>query len=208
MPNHKGIITAGHRLTAEAAEHMLRDGGNAFDAALAGLTAACVAEPLLASLGGGGFMLAQPAGEPVRAYDFFTHTPRQRCPENETDFYSVLVDFGSATQEFHIGRGSIAVPGVVRGLFDIHRDLATIPMRVLMEPALDYATDGFEVSSFHAYVMKLLTEIFTATAPAERLFASASREGELVAEGDQLCLPELGNVLDALSLEGADLFYR
>ena len=208
MPNHRGIVAAGHRLTAEAAEHVLRDGGNAFDAALAGLSAACVAEPLLASLGGGGFMLAQPAGAPVRAYDFFTHTPRQRRPENEMDFYSVLVDFGSATQEFHIGRGSIAVPGTIRGLFDIHRDLGTLPMRVLMEPAVGYATDGFEVSSFHAYVMKLLTEIFTATAPAARLFASANREEELVSEGDQLRLPELGDVLDVLSREGADLFYR
>ena len=208
MPNHRGIVAAGHRLTAEAAEHVLRDGGNAFDAALAGLSAACVAEPLLTSLGGGGFMLAQPAGEPVRAYDFFTHTPRQRRPENEMDFYSVRVDFGSATQEFHIGRGSIAVPGTIRGLFDIHRDLGTLPMRVLMEPAVGYATDGFEVSSFHAYVMKLLTEIFTATAPAAHLFASASREDQLVAEGDQLRLPELGDVLDVLSREGADLFYR
>ena len=59
-----------------------------------------------------------------------------------------------------------------------------------MEPAVGYASDGFAVSSFHAYVMKLLTEIFTATASAERLFASASREGELVGEGDQLRLPE------------------
>lgn len=208
MPDHKGIVAAGHRLTAEAAEHVLRDGGNAFDAALAGLSAACVTEPLLASLGGGGFMLAQPAGEPVRAYDFFTHTPRQRCPENEMDFYSVLVDFGSATQAFHIGRGSIAVPGLIRGLFDIHRDLGTVPMRILVEPARGYATDGYEVSSFHGYVMKLLSEIFTATTSAEELFASTNRQDELVAEGDQLRLPELADVLDVLSREGADLFYR
>ena len=208
MPNPKGIVAAGHRLTAEAAEHVLRDGGNAFDAALAGLGAACVTEPLLASLGGGGFMLAQPAGQPVRAYDFFTHTPRQRCPDNEMDFYSVLVDFGSATEEFHIGRGSIAVPGVARGLFDIHRDLATRPMTVLMEPAVGYAARGYEVNAFHAYTMKLLAKIFTATPAAAELFAGSSREDELVAEGDQLSLPALADALDVLAREGADLFYR
>ena len=208
MPDHKGVVAAGHRLTAEAAEYVLRDGGNAFDAALAALAAACVTEPLLASLGGGGFMLAQPAGEPVRAYDFFTHTPRQRCPENEMDFYSVLVDFGSATQEFHIGRGSIAIPGVVRGLFDIHRDLATRPMTVLMEPAIGYAADGYEVNGFHAYTMKILEEIFSATPDAARLFACSTRDDELVAEGDHLWLPELADVIDVLAREGADLFYR
>ena len=63
MRHRKGAVAAGHPLTAEAAFEVLRAGGNAFDAALAGLCAACVVEPVLASLGGGGFMLALPAGE-------------------------------------------------------------------------------------------------------------------------------------------------
>lgn len=208
MPKHRGVIAAGHQLSAEAAEHMLRDGGNAFDAALAGLCAACVAEPLLASLGGGGFMLAQQAGEAVRAYDFFTHTPRQRCADHELDFASVSIDSGDTTEELYIGRGSVAVPGVVGGLFKIHEDLATRPMRTLMEPALGYASDGYKVSEFHAYTMSLLHDIFTATPQAAKLFAGPSGGGELVSTGDHLLLPELADVLYALGREGADLFYR
>ncbi|MDH3919405.1 MAG: gamma-glutamyltransferase, partial [Rhodospirillales bacterium] len=62
---NKGAVAAGHPGTAEAAREILDDGGNAFDAALAGFCAATVAEPVLCSLGGGGFLLARPAeGKP------------------------------------------------------------------------------------------------------------------------------------------------
>ncbi len=57
----KGAVAAGHPVTAEAAAALLDAGGNAFDAALAGLCAACVAEPVLTSLGGGGFPTARGA---------------------------------------------------------------------------------------------------------------------------------------------------
>ena len=204
----KGIIAAGHALTGQAAEHILREGGNAFDAALAALAAACVAEPLLASLGGGGFLLAKPAQAPARLYDFFGQTPRQHRREDEIDFQSVLVDFGAATQEFHIGRGSIAVPGVVQGLFEVHRDLASTPMVELMAPAIEYANQGVEINRFHAYTAGLLKGILSATPEVARLFASPEREGELAAEGESLKQAELADALDVLSREGAELFYR
>ena len=65
-----GVVAAGHAVTVEAAEEVLRAGGNAYDAVLAGLLAACVAEPVLATPGGGGFLLARPAAGPARLYDF------------------------------------------------------------------------------------------------------------------------------------------
>jgi gamma-glutamyltranspeptidase len=71
-----GVIAAGHELTAQSGAEILRAGGNAFDAALAALATACVVEPALVSLGGGGFLLAQPEREAARLYDFFVQTPR------------------------------------------------------------------------------------------------------------------------------------
>ena len=123
----RGIVAAGHPKTAEAAKLLLEAGGNAFDAALAALCAACVAEPALASLGGGGFLLAHSDGQ-TRLFDFFAHTPKRRCPEDELDFYPMLADFGDAHQEFHIGVGSIATPGLIRGLSAVHETLGSIPM--------------------------------------------------------------------------------
>ena len=79
----KGVIAAGHPETAAAATAILAEGGNAFDAVLAAVYTACTVEPVLSSLGGGGFLLARSAeegaGNPV-LYDFFTQTPKQRAP--------------------------------------------------------------------------------------------------------------------------------
>src|SRR3546814_20580642 len=67
--------------------------------------------PVLASLGGGGFLLAQPAGREPLLYDFFVQTPRRRGDPAQLDFHPILADFGTATQEFHIGIGAVAEIG-------------------------------------------------------------------------------------------------
>ena len=79
----KGIIAAGHPETTRAAAIILEEGGNAFDAVLAAIYAASVVEPVLCSLGGGGFLLAKTGdagGGDAVLYDFFTQTPKQRAP--------------------------------------------------------------------------------------------------------------------------------
>ena len=109
----RAIIAAGHEQTAAAAAEVISAGGNAFDGAVAALAAACVAEPVLASLGGGGFLHARPAGgEPV-IYDFFVQTPRVKAATEGLDFYPIIADFGDTVQEFHIGMGAIATPGAL-----------------------------------------------------------------------------------------------
>ncbi|MCH2327521.1 MAG: gamma-glutamyltransferase, partial [Rhodospirillales bacterium] len=108
----KGVIAAGHPETVKAAAAVLGEGGNAFDAVLAAIFASCVVEPVLSSLGGGGFFLARPAEkgspDPV-VYDFFTQTPKHRAAD--PDFFPIVADFGAVTQEFHIGMASMATPG-------------------------------------------------------------------------------------------------
>src|SRR3546814_11686187 len=86
----RGAVACGHPATAAAAEAMLAEGGNAFDAVLAACCAATVAEPVLASLGGGGFLLAQPAGREPLLYDFFVQTPRRRGDPAQLDFHPIL----------------------------------------------------------------------------------------------------------------------
>ena len=110
-----GMVASAHPEASRIGVEILEAGGNAFDAALAALCTAAIAEPLLASLGGGGFLLALPGGKKPSVYDFFCQTPGRRRPVEETDFYPILANFGAAEQEFHIGLGSSAVPGVVAG---------------------------------------------------------------------------------------------
>ena len=208
MHRSKGIVAAGHELTAKSAESVLREGGNAFDAVLAATATTCVVEPVFASLGGGGFLMAMSTGEPPRLYDFFVQTPHRRRSESELDFQSVLADFGPAQQAFHIGRGAIAVPGIVRGLFEVHRDLGSIPMREIFAPAVHCASEGILVNSFQAYVLRVVKPMFTASPEVVAIFGSREKTGHLVTEGELLRQSKLADALECLAMEGDDLFYR
>jgi gamma-glutamyltranspeptidase / glutathione hydrolase len=208
----RGIVAAGHPETAGAAVAVLREGGNAFDAALAAMCAAVVVEPVLASLGGGGFLAARPgagrlAGQSI-VYDFFVQTPKRRRPQHEVDLRKVVADFGPAQQEFHIGMGTIATPGAVKGLFEAHRDLGRMPIRRIVEPAIGLAQRGVPVNAAQAYALRVIRAIIEAGPATRALFASRERPGELIGEGELLRLPDLAGALEILAIEGEDLFYR
>ena len=205
MTRPAGAIACGHAVTAAAAREALLDGGNAFDAVTAAHGAACVAEPVLASLGGGGFLLAHPAqGAPV-LYDFFVQTPRERGVLAELEFYPVEADFGGIRQEFHVGIGATATPGSVRGIFEIHQDLCRLPLPCLLAPAIAAAREGVVVTPLQQYMMEVITPIYTATEEARRVYAAGG--DALPKAGRVLRQPELADTLEALGREGPALFH-
>jgi gamma-glutamyltranspeptidase/glutathione hydrolase len=203
-----GVIAAGHQLTAQSGAEILRAGGNAFDAALAALATACVAESALASLGGGGFLLAQPAREAARLYDFFVQTPRRRRAAAELDFRPIIADFGTAVQEFHIGPGAVATPGIVRGLFAVHRDLGTLPMRDILHQAVRHAHEGVPVNALQAYIFGVIAPVYRDRPAAMAVYGSRERPGSPPVEGETLRQPALADALESLAVEGEDLFYH
>jgi len=206
----KGVIAAGHEETARAGQIILEEGGNAFDAALGAFCVACVAEPVLASLGGGGFFLAHPAatGSHSVLYDFFAQTPRHRRPLDEVDFFPIIADFGEAQQEFHIGMGSMATPGAIKGLFQVHKDLGSMPMAKIIEPAVKLASDGVLVNQLQHYIFTIVEKIYTSNENCLKAYGAPDHSGKLVREGDLFVMPDFADTLDALAHEGEDLFYR
>ncbi len=201
-----GAVAAGDAQTARAAAEILKSGGNAFDAVLGALFASTVAEPVLSSLGGGGFLLVQPKqGRPV-LYDFFAHTPLRK--RSEVDFHPVIADFGTVTQEFHIGMGSIATPGIVRGAFEAHRDLGSMPMAEIIAPAVELARSGLKLSPLQAYIFEIVEPIYMATPECRAQYASPSDPTQLIGAGEVMAVPAKADFLDALAREGDDLFYR
>ncbi|TVQ12013.1 MAG: Gamma-glutamyltranspeptidase [Balneolaceae bacterium] len=205
--NSGGVIAAGHELTVQAARTILEDGGNAFDAAVAAHLAACFTEPVLASLAGGGFMLGRTSGGRDILYDFFVQTPVNKRKEN-VEFYPIMGNFGETEQEFHIGAGSAATPGTVKGLFAIHRDLCTMPMDELARPAIEMGMNGVKMNHFQAYILQIIKPIYLATPGAVAIFGSPGGGEDLIVEGELFRQPDLAGTIDALTREGADLFYR
>lgn len=206
MGKTTGAIAAGHTETARAGARMFEEGGNAFDAILAAACASCVSEPVLSSLGGGGFLLAHQADNDPVLYDFFTQTPKQR--RTDSQFYPITADFGTVTQDFHIGRGAIATPGVVKGLFDAYGDLASLPMDILMTPAIELARDGLRVNAMQASLFDIVEAIYTASPESRSLYQSNRFEGKLLREGEWQKNPDLAQTFEALAQEGSDLFYK
>ena len=204
----KGAVAAGHEITAEAGALRLEAGGNAFDAALAALCAACVAEPVLTSLGGGGFLNARTAAGKNMLFDFFVQTPLRKGSPDDLEFYPILADFGSAQQEFHIGMGSLATPGTVRGLFDVHRELGTLPIRMIVEPAVAAAKTGLRLNSLQAYIFSIVAPIYLATPAARVIYASPQRPEQLLQEGELMRQPDLADTREALAADSDRLFYE
>lgn len=202
----KGCVAAGHPVTANAAYEVLRAGGNAFDAALAAVAAACVAESVLASPGGGGFLLARPAAGDARIFDFFVHTPRVRRPIAESNAHPIVTDWGTTQQEFQIGPGTAATPGLVRGLFAVHAALGRMPMPQILAPAVTAAREGVIITPFQAYLMTLVAPIYLAEADARALFGN--HEGGSRNCGDRMHNPELGALFEQLGRASDRLFHE
>ncbi|WP_088893766.1 gamma-glutamyltransferase [Leptolyngbya ohadii] len=201
----RGAIAAGHSLSVEAGMEMFRLGGNAFDAVAAAACTSFAAEPMLTSPAGGGFLLAHPQSGQDVLFDFFTQTPCQKRDPAEVNFYPVIVDFGGVLQEFHIGLGSIATPGMMAGLFRVQQHLGRLPWSVVLEPAIHLARQGIEVTPFQAYNLKILSPIVLASTAAQALYAPG---GNLLQAGDRMVLSDLADSLSEMALKGVDLFYR
>ncbi|HEX2578516.1 MAG TPA: gamma-glutamyltransferase, partial [Aquihabitans sp.] len=206
QPPRRGIVAAGHDAAADAAAAMLDVGGNAFDAAVAAGFASAVCEPGFTSLAGGGFLLARPAGGADILFDFFVDTPGRGRAEGAPApvFEEVTVAFAAATQTFHCGPGSVAVPGVLAGYLHVHDRLGRLPLAEVVAPAARLATDGVAVSPSQAIDLALLAPILARTAASRAIFFP---DGDLLGAGETLRNPDLGRFLTDLGADAGAAFY-
>lgn len=203
--NKEVSIAAGHKVTANAAKLILEAGGNAVDAAIAAFLCSWVAEPCMSSGGGGAFALVMMQEKEIKLFDFFCQTPKNKRPVSEVDFFPIVVDFGETKEIFHIGRGSIAVPGAIAGVFSLHEHYGTIPIKELVQPAIQVAREGVIVNDFQYLDFELLEPILRQDEKSQSLFF---QEDQLIKVGEKMCMPELADYLDYMAREGQDSFYK
>ena len=134
----RGVVAAGHPVTAEAGAEGLRAGGNAVDAALAAMFASFVAEPMLTGLGAGGYMLVAPPGAEPVLLDFFVEAPGRGLAPGapHAPLRSVEVDFGDAVQVFNIGAAAAGPYGTLSGAWTAAERFGRLPLAELVAPAV------------------------------------------------------------------------
>ena len=201
-----GVVAGGHPETCEAGAAVLGAGGNAFDAVAAAGFVATVAEPCLASLGGGGFCLARTAAGEEVLFDFFVDTPGRGLPEPAPapHFEPMVVHFPGSDQTFNVGLGSVAVPGILAGLVHVQRRLGRLGLAEVVGHAARLAAGGVVLNEWQASVIGLLEPILRLTAAGRALF---TEDGRLLGPGDRVVNPELGSFLDAVASGDTAGFY-
>lgn len=217
----KGVVAAGHPLSAEAGAEVLRAGGNAVDAALGAMLAAFAAEPLLTGLGAGGYMLVVPgeddgglwpgaaeggaAGDPV-LLDFFVEVPGRGADHSQrAELVPVDVNFGDAVQLFNVGAASVGTYGMAHGICTASERYGRIPLRELCAPAAALAREGVALNAQQAYVVEILAGIVTLTPEVTAIYAPG---GRVLREGERVCQPALADAIERLGEEGARPFYE
>ncbi len=184
-PAGSAAVSGGSREAVAAAVGVLRAGGSAVDAVLAAGFAAAVSEPVLTSLGGGGFLLhAAPDHEP-EILDFFVDVPgigggRRADAHVET----VVVDFSRAgpaaaasEQVFHGGWGTVAVPGCFAGYLEAHRRFGRLPLSEIVAPAAALARAGAELSPIQVGFVHLTIGLLSLTPESAAMFGEAEASG-------------------------------
>ena len=191
-------MAAGSIATARAGAEVLAAGGNAVDAVLAASIAATVAEQSVSSLGGGGFLMVRQPDGAVHVRDAFVDTPGRGLPVQELDlhFLPMDVEYPSTAQTFHVGLGSVAVPGLLAGILEAHDEFARLPLAAIVAPARRYAADGVVIEPAQGVLTGLVREL-VGISPESR--ALMERDGRWLTTGDLVLNPGLAGFLDLVA---------
>ncbi|MEX1231455.1 MAG: gamma-glutamyltransferase [Planctomycetaceae bacterium] len=194
----KGMVVSASAVASEIGAGALRDGGNAVDAAVATAFALAVTHPAAGNIGGGGFLVFRSADGEAICYDFREMAPAAASPamflkDGEYDF-----------ETHHNSYLSIGVPGTVDGLHLAWRDHGALPWRRLVEPAINLARDGVEVTPGLA---ASLSDVLESMKKHPASFAQFSKEGRAYRVGEILKQPDLANTLERIAAQGPPGFY-
>jgi gamma-glutamyltranspeptidase / glutathione hydrolase len=178
---------------------VMRDGGNAVDAAVATAFALAVVYPEAGNIGGGGFMVARMADGTNVALDF-----REKAPlAASRDMF--LDARGELTDKSVIGHLASGVPGAVAGLYEAHRRLGTKPWAELLAPAIRMADEGFVVDRQLARSVANAATRMKRFEGSNALFYTGS---QVVTEGQRWQNRDLARVLRRIAEQGPKGFYE
>lgn len=196
-----GMVVSANHLASQVGVDILRQGGNAVDAAVATGFALAVVHPSAGNIGGGGFMIVRLADGTTTAFDFREKAPLAAHERMYLDEKGELIPNIN-----HEGYLAVGVPGTVAGFEMAHRKFGRLPWRRLLEPAIRLAEKGFPLSYALVRDFRYLAPRFMKYPASARKFLR--EDGSYYEEGDVWRQPELAVTLKRIARHGADGFYK
>jgi len=196
-----GMVATAHPLASQIGANVLRNGGNAIDAAVAIQFALNVTEPMMSGIGGGGFLMYYDAKkEETSIINSRERAPAGATPEMFLDKKGEPIPFG----ERATGGKAVGVPGTLKGLEEALERWGTRSMDELIDPAIQLASKGFPIDSVLADAIADNKDVLVKTA-AGIVFAP---NGKPLKEGDRLVQKDLAKTFELIKSGGTDAFYK
>lgn len=195
------------RMAADAGATIARDGGNAVDAAIAAAWAAAIAEPGICAPGCGGFVTVwAPGADPV-TIDGYIEMPGRGLSRDRfgTGTTEVHLEYGGGVR-LHVGYGSVGTPGGPAALSRASELYGRIPWRVLLEPSIELARNGFPLTAPSRHYLEYSAEPVFGWHPESRK-PLYREDGSLKSEGETIHIEHLADSLERLARHGASDFY-
>ena len=199
LARHAMVVTAQH-LATRVGLSILKQGGNAVDAAVAVGYALAVVHPCCGNIGGGGFMVLHLAHGKTVFLDFREKAPLKATPTIFQDAQGNVVK-GRSTKTY-LGVG---VPGTVMGLNTALRKYGSMPLKKVMAPAIKLARDGFVLQQGDVNILHTRSKDFAKYPNVAKTFLNHGKPYEV---GDRLVQPELAKTLELIARKGTRAFYK
>jgi gamma-glutamyltranspeptidase/glutathione hydrolase len=200
LESNSGMVVTSQHLASEVGAAILREGGNAIDAAVGVGYALAVTHPCCGNLGGGGFMVIHFAEGKNTFINFRERAPLAARADMLLDAQGNVVSNRSLT-----GYLAVGVPGTVMGLETARRKYGTLPRARLIAPAIKLAEDGFVLTRGDVDVLAEGNQAFREQPNVAAIFLNHGKPFE---PGDRLTQKDLAATLRAISRGGPDAFYH
>jgi gamma-glutamyltranspeptidase / glutathione hydrolase len=192
-----GMVVSVHHLASDAGVAILREGGNAVDAAVATGFALAVVHPIAGNIGGGGFMLLRTHDGKTTFIDYREQAPLAATEDMYLDAQGNVIPDDSV-----LGYRSIATPGSVAGLAYAEKKYGRLGLKKVMAPAIALARNGFLLSEEEA--RQLHDPDLAKFADSKRIF---QRDGNPYKAGETFKQPELARTLERISKDPSDFYH-
>jgi gamma-glutamyltranspeptidase / glutathione hydrolase len=195
----RGMVVSAHPVASEVGYEILKQGGNAYDAAVAVQFALAVVYPRAGNIAGGGFAVYRSENGELGALDFREKAPLKAHRDMYLDQDSSVVEGLSS-----FGALSVGVPGTVDGMIKLHKRYGVLPFKAVVQPSIELAESGYVLTEKEANKLNQYQEEFLKANDLEFPFLN-SKGWEY---GDSIQLPKLAMTLKRIRDYGRAGFYE